>query len=117
MGVGDGDRYMSLDKAARAFTQLSTAEKRVEKIHEQVGALLARPFVAAGLHKLIEKEVDAIVVCERIALLFQDEKEKAAFRSEVTKRSASRGIQVRQKKKKHGVPSNKANPNNPTETV
>lgn len=108
---------MSLEKATRAFSQLSAAEKRVEKIHAQVGALLARPFVAAGLHKWIEKEIDVIVAFERLAAIFQDEKEKAAFRSEVTKRSVSRGIQVRQKKKKNAVPSNKANPNNPTETV
>jgi|SRR3954452_17551316 hypothetical protein len=108
---------MSLDKAARAFTQLSAAEKRVSKINEQAGALLARPFVAVGLHKWIEKDIEVLVAFERLAELYEDEKEKAAFRSEVAKRSASRGTQIRQKKKKTGVPPNKANPNNPTETV
>lgn len=73
--------------AVKAFAQFAKAERKVAQIHQECGAMLARAFVTAGLHKVIESEIDAAVAFERLAILLNDDKEKAAFRSEVHKRT------------------------------
>ena len=79
---------MTLAKtAAKAFSQFAKAERKIAQIHQECGAILARPFVAAGLHRIIESEIDAAAAFERLAALLTGEKERAAFRGEVVERA------------------------------
>lgn len=101
-----------LTKAAKVFSQFATAETKVAKLNAELGALLARPFIHAGLHRFIETEIDAAVAFEKLATILADEKELAAFRNEVSKRNAS---QSRSKQKAlRTVAPNKAGPNKAT---
>lgn len=84
--------------AAKAFAQFAKAERKVAQIHQECGAMLAGPFVTAGLHRVIESEVDAVVAFERLAALLSEDKEKAAFRSEVAKRTKSEAPKQRRKR-------------------
>jgi len=98
-----------LTKASKVFSQFATAERKVAKLHAELGALLARPFINAGLYRFIETEIDAAVACEKLAAILADEKELATFRNEVSKRNAN---QARNKQKKlRTVASNKAGAN------
>lgn len=91
---------MALAKAAaKAFQQFATAENKVAQISQELGSLLARPFVAAGLHRTIASEAEATVAFERLAALLSDEKEMSAFRNEVAKRSLSEGHTKQRKKR------------------
>lgn len=81
---------MTLAKAAaKAISQFAKAERKLVQVHQECGAVLARPFVSAGLHRFIESETDAAVAFERLAALLSDEKERTAFRTEVAKRAKS----------------------------
>jgi hypothetical protein len=91
---------MRLAKAAtKVFHQFATAEQKVAQFNRECGALLGRPFVAAGLHRVIESEIDAAVAFEKLAALLNDEKERSAFRSEVSRRASS-GASTKQRKRR-----------------
>lgn len=84
--------------AAKAFAQFAKAERKIAQIHQDCGAMLARPFVTAGLYRVIESEIDATVAFERLAILLNDDKEKAAFRAEVAKRTKGEAPKQRRKR-------------------